>query len=313
VEASSVRSLTSSSGVRLIRKRIGLLCCCSLLAPALSTTTAAAQDPSAFSAHTFEVASIKPSGPDFQLPRIRILPGGRFEVVQSTLRDIIRWAYGAAYFDPIEADSRILNQQFDIVALAADRSVSPEPAFLELDRLTQYQSMVQRLLSDRFGLVVRRETRALAGYALVMARSDRRLGPSLRPSAIDCAALRPRVAAGDPQALAAVAPPAAGQAGPCNIIGTRNRTQAGGHTMAEFANALSMFVLRQPVEDRTGLEGPFAIDIVHAPLTVASATPEADLPPLMIALREQLGLALEAIETAVEAVIIERVGPLVDD
>ena len=41
--------------------------------------------------------------------------------------------------------------------------------------------MTQRLLADRFGLAVRRETRRVSGYALVMPRSDQKLGPFSTP------------------------------------------------------------------------------------------------------------------------------------
>jgi uncharacterized protein (TIGR03435 family) len=84
--------------------------------------------------------------------------------------------------------------------------------------------------------------------------------------------------------------------------------------MAEFASFLSLIVLREPVEDRTGLEGPFVIDITHAPALMPLSTSEAaGLPSLMTALREQLGLALERIETTREALIIDRVGPFVEN
>ena len=84
--------------------------------------------------------------------------------------------------------------------------------------------------------------------------------------------------------------------------------------MTEFADVLSTLVLRVPVEDRTGLKGPFAIDITHAPVSMLPSAPDvATLPSLTTALREQLGLALERIDTTVEAPIVDRVGPLVEN
>ena len=49
--------------------------------------------------------------------------------------------------------------------------------------------MIQNLLIERFKLVTRRVTRDTPMYALVVARSDRRLGPQMKPSSADCAAL----------------------------------------------------------------------------------------------------------------------------
>ena len=52
------------------------------------------------------------------------------------------------------------------------------------------QLMLQTLLAERFKLVVHHETKELPIYALVLARRDRRLGPKLRRSELDSAALR---------------------------------------------------------------------------------------------------------------------------
>ena len=49
--------------------------------------------------------------------------------------------------------------------------------------------MLRALLADRFKLAAHNESRELPIYALVKARSDGKLGPELRPSAVDCAAI----------------------------------------------------------------------------------------------------------------------------
>src|SRR6185436_6011519 len=96
--------------------------------------------------------------------------------------------------------------------------------------------MLRTLLAERFSLVVHKETRDMPIYALVMARSDRRLGPHMHPSTVDCAAL---IAAagrgGDASALRARggAPPSCGTSvGPGAVL-------AGSRTMAEIATAFS--------------------------------------------------------------------------
>lgn len=312
-EASSVRRFRRSLTTRM-RRRILFVCGCSLLAQSLYAMTAAAQTQDGAAAQTFEVASIRPSSPGPQIPRFRVLPGARLEIPHASLREIVRWAYALGYFDPIEGDSRALDQRFDVVA-RADTARSPERGNVMPHDVKQYQVMTRRLLADRFGLVVRREARRVAGYALVMARSDRKPGSFLPPSTVDCAALRTRVADGDEQALRAVAPPPTGGPGPCNIFGRDNRTRLGGHTMAEFAEFLATLVLRAPVEDRTGLNGPFAIEITHAPVRAmpSSAADLPDLPSLSTALREQLGLALERVEVTIESLVVDRVGPLIQN
>jgi uncharacterized protein (TIGR03435 family) len=45
--------------------------------------------------------------------------------------------------------------------------------------------MLQTLLAERFTLKVHRETREVPVYALVMVRSDRKLGPQMTPASFD--------------------------------------------------------------------------------------------------------------------------------
>lgn len=70
--------------------------------------------------------------------------------------------------------------RFDIVAKAEANS-----------RLSQHLGMLRTLLAERFKLVATTATRDLPVYALVVARSDRRLGPQLhKVPDVDCTAMR---------------------------------------------------------------------------------------------------------------------------
>jgi uncharacterized protein (TIGR03435 family) len=65
--------------------------------------------------------------------------------------------------------------------------------------------------------------------------------------------------------------------------------------------------LRVPVEDRTGLQGPFAINVAFSVprLSVQSA---ADSPAaLETALIEELGLKLRQVQIPVDVLVIDRV------
>src|SRR4029453_16489905 len=46
--------------------------------------------------------------------------------------------------------------------------------------------MIKHLLIDRFKLKMHTETRELPTYALMIARSDGKLGPDIKPSSSDC-------------------------------------------------------------------------------------------------------------------------------
>ena len=137
----------------------------------------------------FEVASIKPNKSGDGRVMLSVQPGGRFTATNVTLRMMIRNAYQLQEFQITGGPSWISQDRFDIVAKAesrrhdgrsvpsgAERSAEPRPA----------DDWV--LLAERFKLVVHNEDKEMPIYALVLARSDGRLGPQLKQSEVDCAA-----------------------------------------------------------------------------------------------------------------------------
>src|ERR1019366_4868621 len=136
-------------------------------------------------------------------------------------------------------------------------------------------------------------------YALVLARTDGKLGKSMNRSSIDCekwiAEGRRRTDEGVPSALTlnhkrnacGIAP------GPDYLVG-------GTATTAELASRLEVIVGRRVVE-RTGLTGGFDLDLkfsrlplTAAPTNDAAAAPSGDAPVIFTAIQEQLGLKLES-------------------
>ena len=151
----------------------------SIAAGVPSPSRLAAQSPGA--APTFEVASVKPNRSGDGGIFFNILPGGRFRVINSTTREIIRAAYQFEFqpFQIVGGPDWIDVDRFDVEA-RSEGNPAPE----------QVSSMVRTLLADRFKLLLRKETRELPIYALVAARGDRRLGGQLRPSKGDCVTTR---------------------------------------------------------------------------------------------------------------------------
>jgi uncharacterized protein (TIGR03435 family) len=124
----------------------------------------------------FEVVSIKPSTVR-EGSRMIVAAGSQFRVVNLPLKTIINYAYDLRDIEVVDAPAWTTAENFDITATyPAGPAPSPD------DR----RSMLQHVLAERFGLRVRRETRELPIYRLVKARDDGRLGPALRPSAVDC-------------------------------------------------------------------------------------------------------------------------------
>ena len=155
-----------------------------LLAPTLTATTAFAQDPAAAPAAAFEVASVKPSNPNpdpanplAQIAMMLPLPGGRFTATNTPLRMLIMAAYELKQDAQLTGGPpALLAAKYDITARAA----GTETIGKELPQL------LQSLLADRFKLKTHTESRELPIYDLVLARSDGRLGPELKPSKSEC-------------------------------------------------------------------------------------------------------------------------------
>jgi uncharacterized protein (TIGR03435 family) len=292
-----------------------------------------AQDPAAVP----YVASVKKNvgGPG---GLIRIMPGN-ISVSGMPVRLLIRQAYGGLQdFQLVGGPSWMNSDRFDIEA-------KPEgggPMTPEI-----IQSVLRQVLEERFAIKVHRETRELPIYALVVARSDGRLGPNLKPASEECTTMmttRGRGPGGDGRGPApdgrggfAVgrggpdgrggpgrlggpppppdfdAPPACGQR-----MGGFGRVRAGGTTMEQFASMLSGTAQRV-VLDKTGLTGYYDISLTYTPsadqLPQGPAPPGApaqppidpDGPTFFTAIQEQLGLKLDNQRGPVEVVVIDSI------
>ena len=172
--------------------------------------------------------------------------------------------------------------------------------------------LMTNLLKDRFRMVSHTETREMPVYNLVLARSDKRLGPSLKETSAECrAAMEASLAA--PQRGAS--PPTVSGACPPPGLNIGFLSQ-GGIDMAILTQDLINMVGR-PVIDRTGLTGryDFTLKWTPAPGTGGPSGPpvDPDAPSIFTAVQEQLGLKLESARGPVEVVVIDRLEkPTVD-
>jgi uncharacterized protein (TIGR03435 family) len=201
--------------------------------------------------------------------------------------------------------------------------------------------MMQALLADRFGVLVHWEPRSRPYYVLARTGS---LGPQIRPT--DCATSRevfhrsgepsrtpPEVIQRSRDLLASArAIPctnmtmSADEAHPDGVRGQRE-IAARRRSLDDLAAALER-ELGVQVMNGTGLEGGFDIDLRYFrdPATEAQAlslrhgtrwrfwqiplepqqVPDAQWPPLDVALREQLGLELQQRDTIEEVLVVDR-------
>ncbi len=195
-----------------------------------------------------------------------VFANGVFRYTNVPLRLLIRQAFERPRGDDVRGGPGWLDsERWDFAARAEAASANMLP-------------MLRTLLSDRFRLRYHIESEEGAVYALTLARSDRRVGPSLRPST-----------------------------GSRSYLGSTGVITGHAVSMGDLARLLSGEAGR-PVFDGTGLPGTFDIELRWAPSTPSQ--PEAapsDFPDLFTAVREQLGLRLQPSRGQIDRLVIDRV------
>src|ERR1051326_872919 len=133
----------------------------------------------------FDVAAIKPNKSGTNQSKLDLQPGGRFTAINVTLLMLVNSAYGDG--GPLPPNRLVLAPQWHggKDALATEHFDILAKADGELKQ-SDIPAAMRALLADRFKLVVHHETRDRPTYALMLVRADRRLGPRLTRSAIDC-------------------------------------------------------------------------------------------------------------------------------
>ena len=226
----------------------------------------------------FEVASIKPGNSEDRRPLFSFPNGSQLTVRNFTVRRLIQIAYRIKDFQISGGPAWIGADLYDINAKSETAAKQDE-----------IMPMLQALLASRFQLIVRRETREMPVYALVLSKN----GPKMKPA--DASAAR--------------------------LIRVRRGllTAAQGST-AIIADQLQNF-LNRTVIDKTGLTGDYDVKLEWAPdeyqVSMFSAmgvpegfgapSPDWHGPSLFTALEEQLGLKLESQKGPVELFMIERI------
>jgi uncharacterized protein (TIGR03435 family) len=293
----------------------------------LAATGASAQDaavPAAVSPGVaFEVASVKPSNPNPDpsnpLSMIALMlpqPGGRFTATNTPLRMLIMTAF------ELKQDAQLVGGTPEL--LAAKYDITARTSGTAPLAMKELPLLLRSLLADRFKLKTHIESRELPLYDLVLARSDGRLGPDLKPSTSDCAKAD-EIAAAQGAALAKgdvasfMGKPRActvstdSSGGPLNLM-----MRGDGQEMKQLVEIVSQLTGRA-TRDKTGLTGRYdftmKLDLqmvlalaqkMGANIPAAAANiPQADGSSLTTALNEQLGLKLESTRGPVDVLIID--------
>ena len=227
----------------------------------------------------FEVATIKPSKPDTPGKMLRV-QGRRFKTLNTTLNELISFAYGVQSKQVIGAPAWADTDKFDLDA-------EPDGEGAPSDK--QWKSMLQKLLVERFKLTFHHDKRELSVYVLSVAKTGQKMTKS----------------EGDPNGLPGLW---FQQLGDLNV---RNAN------MTDFVGLMQSAVLDRPVLDQTGITGRWDFTLKWTPDDSQFAGFGARIPPpadaanappnLYTAIQEQVGLKLEATKAPADVMVIDHV------
>ena len=274
----------------------------------------------------FEVASIKHSDPSRMGSPVppRTSSPGLFRAEFSTLAGLAMQAYGLKQGFEIDWKSPWMGTELYNVEAKVPAGATK----------AQIRIMLQRLLTDRFGLVVHRETRQLAGYRLIVSKGGPRLKQSAAaPPKAGEAAPGPAPAQKDVVVKNGV-PRLSDSAGTGELMTLAGTILRGRHESMDGLAYWLALKLREPVVDATGLTGTYDYDLsfqnvpatrtkesvafgpqgaVVLPANAGPAvTPEVSpepsgRPTIWDAIKEQLGLQLVAFKSVpVEVLVLDK-------
>jgi len=240
---------------------------------AVGTALCAAGQTGVAAGFAFDVASIKPAAAERRTRIFRHPDDAEFGAQNVPLKALVQFAFGVTEARVIGFPASLQDARFDVQAhpdletAARFRALKPDEA------REAKQHMVLRLLEERCGLTVHRETRVLPVFALVVARGGPKFGPSEDPNSN-------------------------------SAWGGWNHIEIeGGKSMERLAEELSR-VSGRPVVDKTGLTGKYDLELEWSDDDDDDSTAAT----LFTAVSEQLGLKLQAEKAPVEVVVVDRIG-----
>jgi uncharacterized protein (TIGR03435 family) len=206
------------------------------------------------------------------------LHGDRFLIKDGTMIDLISTAFDVEQDNIFGGPSWLEMDRFDILA-KAPRATSPDTVRL----------MLQSLLTDRFKLVVHKDSRPVQAYVLTVPKGAK---PKMKESG-----------SSDKNDCQPVQQPANPAAVPIIIVTCHNMT------MGQLASALHDMAggyLTSPVVDQTGLQGTWDFDIKWTPRGALAKAGDDGI-SIFDAVDKQLGLKLELGKAPMPAIVIDSV------
>jgi uncharacterized protein (TIGR03435 family) len=223
-------------------------------------------------AQTFDVASVKAEPPvppgEYYTANLGSVEHGELTMVNVTLSEAVRFAWNCNNDAQVAGPEWIKSKEIRFQIRA---KASPEAT------RDQVRIMLRALLAERFHLKTHVEQREL--MHLELSRGNRPLKIQPMVEGTDAAQNK-------------------------NWIG---HIVSNGMSMEVLTTILSRF-LRQPILDRTSLDGRYAIDLTWTPEPRGSEPADSSPgPSIYAAVQEQLGLKLEARKSPVPVIVVDSV------
>jgi len=234
----------------------------------------------------FEIADVHVSPPSsIQMMRGGFYQGGRYELRNATMVDLIRTAWGVDAERVVGGPGWLVTDRFDVVGTA--------PADSTADTL---KTMLQELLKDRFKLVIHSDTKDFPAYAMTVSKK-----PLLKlADGSEETGCKPQVSRGSNGVVTfSLVEPL--------MFTCRNMT------MEAFANAIptmvgaSGYLNGSPVIDQTRVKGSWNFDVRFSVRLAGRIAAAGSATTIFDAFEKQLGLKLDLIKVPKPAIVVDSV------
>jgi uncharacterized protein (TIGR03435 family) len=228
----------------------------------------------------FEVADVHPSVPVANGPpalnaavRIGVPRNGRYEIRRATMVDLIRTAYGVEADKVVGGPHWLEMNRFDIIAKV--------PASANRETV---MPMLQALLAERFGLVIRQEMKPVKANAIVQSGAELRL-----KSATSAGTCQQNISTNAAAATLTM------------TMTCRGTSLAG--LAEQLTRSPSLAGITGPVVDASGLAGGYDFDLVFVPAVLSNTSGGQTFTQALA----NLGLKLEPREVPMPTITVEGV------
>jgi uncharacterized protein (TIGR03435 family) len=234
-------------------------------------------------AYTYEAVSVHKSESGCPPCGFELGPQGGLRTTNTSVMQLLTFAYGVRDYQFSGAPGWVSSDHYDIVLTPdkAEAPLGPDPALnIAVAAQSRNKQRLQAVLRDRFGLVLRAETREQPIYRLTQAKSGAKL--TVHP-----------------------------EDGPGHYLRAPERPghlEAVGIPIKTLADNLSS-TLGRPVTDESGLTGQYDFRLDWTPDLGSSPDHPDDTtgPSIFTALTAQLGLRLESAKGPAQVYVIEKI------